>query len=402
MSKMWLVAKYHFKQETSKRSFLFLLFMLPLMLMLILGVGYVNSHAGRTSAALGYVDPGGLLVRTELPPNGNDIQLVKFATRSSAQAALEGGKISAYILLAENYAASHSAELVYFEAPSYSVLGYFFDVIRLNLMSSQPPAIVERVLDGPDVTVRVMNTGREFPADEPNAEMFVPLVVGTMVLFLTLTTSGYMMEALVTEKENRTIEVIICSVSPSQMMTGKIIGALGIALMQIVVWLVFLIGATWIGSSLLDISWLQDIQPNWRDVIAIVVVALPVYTFMSAILTAVGATLVEIQESDQAGPFIFILMFLPVYLALPILQHPDSPLSVGLSLLPVTSVVTIALRSLFSQVPTWQVVTSAAIASVCGVFAVWVASKALQVSLLRYGQRLKWSDLFSHGRSTAV
>jgi len=402
MSKVWLVAQYHFKQETGKRSFLFLLFMLPLMLMLSLGVGYINSHAQRTSAMLGYVDPDGLLVRTALSPNDHDVQLVEFPTRSSAQTALEAGKISAYFLLAENYAKTHHGELVYFETPAYSVTSYFLDVIRLNLMSSQPPAIVERVLAGPDVTVRVTSAGREIPADEPNAEMFVPLIVALMVIFLTLTTSGYMMEALVTEKENRIIEVIICSISPAQMMIGKIIGALGIALMQIVVWVTFLISAIWIGGSLLEITWLQDIHPYWRDVLAIVVVALPVYIFMSALLTAVGATLVEVQESDQAGPFFFILMFLPVYLALPILQHPDSLLSVGLSLLPVTSVVTIAIRSLFSQVPTWQIVASAVIASAFGVLAVWLASKALRVSLLRYGQRLKWGDLFSHRRSATV
>jgi membrane protein YqaA with SNARE-associated domain len=70
-------------------------------------------------------------------------------------------------------------------------------------------------------------------------------------------------------------------------------------------------------------------------------------------------------------------------------------LSVGLSLLPVTSVMTIAIRSLFFRVPAWEIAASAAIASVCGGLAVWLASKALRMSLLRYGQRLKWRDLFA-------
>ena len=56
MSKVWLVAQYHFRQETGKRSFLFLLFMLPLFLTLAVGVGYLNARSQRrhqVSAASG-------------------------------------------------------------------------------------------------------------------------------------------------------------------------------------------------------------------------------------------------------------------------------------------------------------------------------------------------------------
>jgi len=176
---------------------------------------------------------------------------------------------------------------------------------------------------------------------------------------------------------------------------GEIVGALGIALMQLAVWLVCLAGAVWVGGGLLGIGWLQDVNPNWRDVLAIVAVALPTYLFMAALMTIVGSTFTDVQEAQQAGPFFFFLLFLPTYLAIPLIQHPHSPLSVGLSLLPVTSVMTIAIRSLFLQVPAWEIAASAAIASACGVLAVWLASKAFRMSLLRYGQRLKWRDLFA-------
>lgn len=401
-SRVWLVAQYHFKQETGKRSFLLLLFMLPLFLALIVGVGYLSTRSQRRSVTLGYVDQVGLLVHTALSPEDRDVQLVAFATRADAQAALEAGQIAAYYVLADDYATTQQAEFIYFEPPHYSAIRTFHDVVRLNLMAGQPPAVIERVLAGPDVTVRVTTAGREFPANEPSASTFVPLIVAVMVIFLTLTTSGYMMEALVAEKENRTIEVIVSSISPAQMMTGKIVGVVGIALVQLMVWLVFLLGTVWGGGDVLGISWLQDIRPNWRDVLAIAVVALPAYLFMAALMTGVGATLAEVQEADQMGPFFFILMFLPGYLALPILQHPSSPLSVGLSLLPVTSVMTMAIRSLFFHVPAWEIAASAATASVCAVLAIWLASKTLRVSLLRYGQRLKWRDLFAAHRSASA
>jgi len=401
MSKGWLVAQYHFRQETSKRSFLIILFMLPLFLALSIGMGYLVTRLERESATLGYVDQAGLLVNVALESDEHDVRLVSFETRAAAQAALEEGQIDAYYVLASRYAETRRAELVYVEPPHDSATRYFRDVVRLNLMAGRPPAIVKRLLSGPNVTVRLIASNRDFPAGAPGASLFVPLVAAAMVAFLTLTTSGYMMEVLVAEKENRTIEIIVSSISPAQMMTGKIVGALGIALMQLTVWLVCLVGAVWVGGGVLGIGWLQDVNPNWRDVLAIVAVALPTYLFMAALMTIVGSTLTEVQEAQQAGPFFFLLLFLPTYLAIPLIQHPSSPLSVGLSLLPVTSVVTIAIRSLFFQVPAWEIAASAGIASACGALAVWLASQALRMSMLRYGQRLKWRDLFAR-RSTSA
>jgi len=395
MSKAWLVAQYHFKQETSKRAFLLTLFLLPLFLALSITLGYLAARLERDSTTLGYVDQAGLLVNAALEPDERDVRLVAFDTRQAAQAALEDGQIAAYYVLAADYAETRRAELVYVEPPPSSATRYFRDVVRLNLLAGQPPAIVERLLAGPHVTVRAIASKRDFPAAGPSASMAVPLVAAAMVAFLTLTTSGYMMEVLVTEKENRTIEIIVSSISPAQMMTGKIIGALGIALMQLAVWLACLVGAVWVGGGLLGIGWLQELNPNWRDVLAIVAVALPTYLFMAALMTLVGSTLTDVQEAQQAGPFFFLLLFLPTYLAIPLIQHPHSPLSVGLSLMPVTSVMTIAIRSLLVQVPAWEIAASAAIASACGVLAVWLASKALRMSLLRYGQRLRWRDLFA-------
>jgi ABC-2 type transport system permease protein len=89
-----------------------------------------------------------------------------------------------------------------------------------------------------------------------------------------------------------------------------------------------------------------------------------------------------------------MLLFLPIYLLVPIAQAPNGPLALGFSFFPMTSVVTIALRNLFIEVPSWQVAVSAAVALASGIVMVWLASKAFRTSMLRYGQRLRWRDLF--------
>ena len=397
MSKMWLIAQHQFRQEVSKRSFLLVLFSLPLFLTFTIGMSYLVSRLEEESTTLGYVDQAGLLVETLAEPEEYKVRLVPFEAPEAARAALEAGEIDAYYVLAADYADTHQAELVYFEPPDRHARHYFRNVVRLNLMAGQPPAVVERTLSGANVTVRVTEWNRELSA----GQFVVPLIAAAIFAFLVLTTSGYMMEVVVTEKENRTIEIVVSSVSPSQMMTGKIIGALGIALMQLAVWLVFLAGAAWLGGSVLEVDWLQNVNLNWRDILMIVVVALPSYLCIAALMTAVGTTLVESQEAQQAGALFFLPLFLPLYLLIPITQNLNGPLSLGLSFFPVTSVMTIGIRSMFMAIPVWQIVASATIALASGAVMVWLAGKAFRMSMLRYGQRLQWRDLFARRRSAS-
>jgi ABC-2 type transport system permease protein len=398
MSKMWLIAQHHFGQEAGKRSFLLVLFSLPLFLTLTIGLGYLTSRLEQESTTLGYVDQAGVLVETLAKAQEHHVRLVPFETPEAARAALEAGEIDAYYLLTADYVNTHQAQLVYFEPPSHSAVRYFQNLVRLNLTADQPPAVVERVLSGAKVSVRATASQREFPSGGPSAGQVVSLLAAAMFAFLVLTTSGYMMQALVTEKENRTMEILMSSVSPFHMMAGKIVGVLGIAVIQLALWLAFLAGAAWLGGNALGIGWLQNITPNWRDILMITIVALPSYLCIAALMTAVGSTLVDSQEAQQMGPLFFMLLWLPVYLIIPIAHNLNGPLALGLSLFPLTSVVTIGVRSMFMEIPAWQIALSVAAALASGAVLVWLAGRAFRLSMLRYGQRLRWRELFVRRR----
>ena len=393
MSKVWLIVEQHFRQEVLTRSFLIVLFSMPLFLSFTIGLGYLTTRLERKSTTLGYVDQAGLVVSTQVPSGRDEVKLLPLQTREAAQAALEAGQIAAYYVLPADYRQSHKAELVYFQAPPYSATSYFSDVVRRNLLAGQSPAVVERMLSGASVTVRAIKSNRYYPDGGPGAGQFLPLLASAIFAFLVLTTSGYMMEVLVREKENRTVEVIFTSVSPGQMLAGKIIGTVGIALLQLTVWAVFLVGAVWLGSHVLAISWLQNVHLNWRDLLLILAVILPTYLFIAALMTMIGTTLVESQEVQQVGPLLFLLLLLPIYLVIPLIQNPNNPLAMGMSLFPITSVMTLAMRSILWEVPLWQFALAAAIALACGLITIWLAGKAFRVGMLRYGQRLSWRDL---------
>jgi len=100
------------------------------------------------------------------------------------------------------------------------------------------------------------------------------------------------------------------------------------------------------------------------------------------------------QESQPVGVVFFLLHLVPFYLIVVFMNQPHSPLAVILSLLPFTALMTVGARNLFTIVPTWQVAVSVAVQSLCALGALWLASRAFRLGMLRYGQRLVWGKLF--------
>jgi ABC-2 type transport system permease protein len=397
MSKVWQIAEQQFRQEVLKRGFLLALLSLPLFLGLMIGMGALGNALNRHEVVIGYVDPAGALVRTPLPAESSRASLRRFDTPAAAQAALEGGQVSAYYLLPDDPELTGRSELVYFQRPDDAALHSVEDTVRRNLMAGQPPEVVDRLIAGPLLTVRAAALGREFGARGPRASDVMPLVVAVLTVFLVLTVSGTLMEALVVEKENRTVEIVMTSVSPGRLMAGKILGIAGMALILLVAWVLFFVAAAWLGG-VLGIAWLQDVRPNWRDLGLLAVVALPSLLFISALMAMIGATLAHAEEAGQIGALTFMVLLLPIYLFFMFARDPHGPLSIAFSLVPVTAVAALATRSMFAQVPASQYVIAALVSLLCAVVTIWLTGRAFRASMLRYGQRLRLGRLLGRGR----
>lgn len=399
MAKVWLIARHHFMKEASKRSFLIVLLSMPLVLAFGLGFGYLVANIMNKDVTLGYVDPAGFLKVTRLEDSEAKVRLVPYGSIDDARAALNGEQIDAYYVIPEEYPGDKQVELIYIEEPDGSAYGYFRNVIRLNLLTGQPDSVVDRLMSGAIVTVKATEANREYPRGGPSAGQILPILFAFIFAFLTLTTAGFMLQVLVEEKDSRTIEILISSVSPNQMMGGKILGTIAIATVQLIVWAIFFGLAIWIGQVVLDVEWLQTIEPIWRDIVLLTIVAIPTYIFFASLMTIIGAVMSDGQEADQVGPLVFLLLFVPIYLIVPIAANPNGLLAVVLTLIPFTSLLTIAIRTLFVEIPAWQFIGAALIASLCTAGAIWLAGKALRLSMLRYGQRLPFAELF--GRKSA-
>ncbi len=399
MSKIWLVAEHQFKKEVLKRGFLLAIIAMPLFLGFTAAMGWLGERMSQQTATLGYVDQGNVLVQAPVIDDDR-VRLVRLASPAEARAALETGQIDGYYVLPADYPQTRQAALVHKGQLSSAASQAFFQALRVNLLAGQQEEIATRALDGPEIVILATTRNRTVPLSSPGLEQFLPLIMAALFAFLVMTVAGTLMEAMAAEKQNRTIEILVSSISPGQMMAGKIIGVMGMALLLAASWVALLLGFAWFGAVVMAWDWLQGVAINTRDLALLILVALPSFLCMAALMVALGSTIVDAQEAQQVGAVSFLIIFAPIYLFFVFGNNPNGLLAIALSLFPLTSVTSLAVRSMFMEVPVSQYVAAALIALVCGLALVWLAGKLFRANMLRYGQGLRLGQML-RGRTKA-
>ena len=399
MSKIWQIIRHEYVRHVFRRRFLFSLLSLPVVVIVMVGVALLVAGLGSDPAPVGYLDPAGALANPVQPPESTDIfspdiEFIAYTDRDQAQSDLENGTIQAYYILPEDYPQTIQTELVYLKEPDSSVMAAFTDFVRLTLLENDkvPSDVINRLSEGSTVTLQSVDGSRQMRDDQWYL-IFVPYIAGFMFFIVVMTSGGYLLQAVVEEKENRTMEIVITSVSPSQLMTGKIIGDIGIGLTQLVVWLIF----AWVGLKVAGNFWpiLADfsLPPNYIGVMLLVL--LPAFVMVAALMAAIGATLTETREAQQISGMFSLPMMIPIYLSTAIMTNPNGVLAMVLSYFPLTAPLTVLMRMSFTVVPAWQIAINVVSLVIFAGLAIWFASKAFRLGMLQYGKKLSLKDVLS-------
>ena len=407
MSKLWLVAKYEYARNVFKKSFIFATLSMPLILAFSIGLGWFIESMENNDAPVGYVDHAGVLANPIPAPkkasSPNDpsvsdlVPLIPFQTEEEARAALESKAIQAYYVVAADYHQTNRVELVYIEPPGDNVTRQFWDFMQINKISDVPPEVARRAVAGSNLVVRWPDDGpgggREFSA-RTFLNNLLPFFIGLGFLMLLFMSSGYLTQAVAEEKENRTMEIMVTSISPGQLIGGKVLGIIAVTATQVIAWVAFAALALFIGSRYLDIGVLQNLSIDPQIVITMLAIAAPTYVMVAALMTAVGATVTEGQDAQQVAGLFSLPVMAPVWLGVLIIENPNGPLAIGLSLFPLTALTTFAMRIMSVPIPFWQIAVSVTLLILSAGGAVWLAARAFRLGMLRYGKRLNWRELF--------
>ena len=394
MNKLFLVMRHEFWRHVKRRGFLFTVFGFPLLLFLIFGAIFLF-FSGKEDEWVGVVDHAGvLLTPTEFNASSlseTTVPFLAFADESTAATALADGDIQAYVVIDADYLASGQITL-YEEGDAYEgIRGDLNTYLRASLLAEEGESKVLRFSRYPDVTF--VSLAEESGRDNPIITFILPYLTGIIFIIAVFSTSGFLIQAVVDEKENRTMEILITSLRPEQLMIGKIIGLIGLGLVQMIVWAGFVIIGLLIARA--NITDFPSLDIPGRAILIVVAWFLPFYVMIASLMAAAGISVTAVGEAQQTVGIISILSSFPLYFIFLVIQNPNSPLSVTLSIVPFSSPLTILARSLVTDVPITQFALSWGLLLVTAVISVLLVSRLLRVGMLRYGQRLSLREVFS-------
>ncbi len=276
--------------------------------------------------------------------------------------------------------------------PPWNIQSQFRQVIRENLETYQAidPQLRTRLDEGSIITITSLDGSREMREDQWYLT-FTPFIAGLFFVIVVMTSGSYLLQAVVAEKENRTMEIMISSVTHGQLMTGKIIGNIAVGLTQLLIWLIFGLIGVKVGGQFWPL--LQDfsLPPNY--ILVLLLVLLPAFVMVAAIMAAIGATMTDAREAQQLSGMFSLPIMIPYYISSSIMINPNSPLAVGLSYFPLTAPITILMRMSFTVIPLWQIALNIAILIAFAVLAIWFAGRAFRLGMLQYGKKLSFGDV---------
>lgn len=402
MNKTWLVFKNELLNTIRRKSFILTLILIPLGSFIVLGIISLlqNSEAGAQVGQVfggsqgvqvhGLVDQSGLIREI---PEGSPGQIELYPSEQAARQALDEGAIDAFVLIAEDYLENGT---VYYYRPDFNPMEGFDlsaeleHIINTNLLGENQ-ALLARVQNPLNMEMEVLNPE---PQRDPGNMLtfFLPYAVTFLFYIVILSSASLMLSSITSEKQNRVIEILMTSITPMQMLTGKII-ALGLAgLFQTIVW-------TTAGLLLLRVSGTTFSLPaEFQLPVSIIfwgaIFFLLGYAVYASLMAGAGALGPNLRESSQVTTILVIPMVIPLMMINPLIQQPNGTIAVVLSLFPLTAPVSMMTRLAGTQVPIWQILLSILLLAITAALVIRAVSGMFRAQNLLSGQPFRMNVFF--------
>ncbi len=411
LSRIWQVFLHELKKNLFRRGFLFTTFGIPLIAGLLM-IGYdltqrnnntpdpkeavsiLDQFDFRGIEKAGLVDNGDTFTTISQPLEGI---LIPFEDEASARIALRNREIDVFYVISPDYLSTGNITL---HLPGLS----------LNMLTSQPieQLFYTTLAEGIDptlltalrqrVTIEEFNLTRTNSGSATNFDadflvLYVFVIVYLMGIFLT---NGYLLQSVIEEKENRLIEILISTMRPTELLTGKILALGLVGIIQVV---------TWVGSVVFLLNVAQGLT-SFQNVVAISSIQLPYanfpvmfayfvlgYLLFAAFYGAVGALSTSMREGPGYAVVFTLPAVLPFYFFAVFTESPNGALPTALSLFPITAPISMLMRITVVDVPAEQIIISLTLLALTALAAMWMAGRLFRVQTLLAGQMPKLRDI---------
>ena len=393
MKKTGIIARHEFITTIRRISYILLTLSFPVLgllgMLVYMGVAnWSGDGAPPEKLKIGYVDNIGIF-NDYTSPDG--AVFIVYDTNDEAREALFTEELNEFFIIPEDYVetgliARYTTERE-LEQP-WETRKLTEDFLIANLLDGKVSGEVLRRVQSPMLSVSTRldpETGEIIPAESELTAFAMPYVFALLFMMSLFFTSGYLLQGVSEEKENRLIEILLSSVSARQLLTGKVLGLGAAGLIQIVTWLMSSVVLLAVASLFFSLPEGLSI-PVGLIIFGIIYFILGYLLFgiLMATLGSIGSTA---RESSQWTGIFVMPAVAPLILIPLFIENPDHIIFTVFTLFPLTAPVAAIMKLSTGAMPVWELVLSIAILIASIIGAMWLASRVFRTFLLMYGKR---------------
>jgi len=404
MDKAWTIVRHEIFVTVRRKAYLFMTFGVPIIAatavvayLLLQSPGDENQSRNPLDdlpdQPIGYVDYSGLLS----DPGELAAVFKSYPDEAAARAALQRGELSSYYIIAPDYMQTGDVTRI---APqlgfSESSANLFRAFLILQLLGDKDPQLLLRLYEPARVIEHQLDaTGAELSQideEQRYGSNFILVYGFAMILLMsTIVPSGYLLRSVIEEKENRTIEVVLSSLHPLQLLSGKVLGQGAMGLLQIVIWL----ASGWALFNLAsgELPSMSGVDLSLLKILIVLLYFLGGFLLVASFQAGLGAISTNMREGPQYAAFFTLPMVVPLWLINFFIEAPNGNVAVILSLFPITAPLAMVQRIAIAVVPWWQLVLSLVLLAFGVIATLWLASKIFRVNALLAGTVPKPAEL---------
>ena len=409
MTKTLTVARWEYLEKIKSKAFLISLILMPI---IMIGLGVIPTllatRPDTQSRMVGIIDQTGELAQPiserlsgrYMLPNGKPNYLVKVLASGksidlpqeskTADRMVATKEFEGYAVLRETAFHDSTVEYRSRNVANFSLMERLTRIVNEVITEKKlreggfDPQVVKLLTARIELKTTRLKEGGETEEADFGKVFFGAYIFMMMMFFLLLTSGQLLVRSLLEEKSNRVAEVLMSSCSAKQLMAGKILGLSGLGLTQVAVWAIIGLAIT------VNFAFTLISLPNALLLLVYFVLG---YVFYAAIFVGAGAPLTTEQEAQQITSYLVLILVVPIVLAFPVIQNPDSTLAMVLSFIPLVTPTMMALRIPIQTPPAWEVLVSLVLLAGSALAAMWAAGKIFRIGMLTYGKRPSLSEL---------
>jgi len=428
MHKFWIIFKSEYAQVVKKKSFIVGIFLTPVFMILITVLPSMLTDKGiRTPEKYAIIDADGRglgnafaqsleryrldndstkeayhLVAIHAIP-GTDSQAMD-SVRRLLDSMLTDNRLKYYIALYPRVDETDSVLMVS-KSLSFKTSPRFerrmSDILAaLRLERSSINLMIDSVL--------IMTRRIELMEASPGGKKrdFTTTYLGGLIFVLILAMSvigfgGILMRSIIEEKNSRVMEVLVSSVSPFQLMMGKVAGLGAANLTQIGIWMAIGLMLFANRQTLSIPESIGDVIFNPVLIVFFVLFLIIAYLMYSALFAFIGAICSTDKETQNFMFPVTMSIMLPIFIMTYIVQEPESTITTVLSLIPVFTPTMMVLRLNIMAPESFSlgntIVLEAALGLILSalftVVVVWVTGRVFRMGILMSGKRATFPEI---------